>query len=380
MNRKKIIMGVCIASMLFCASACTEKTPAISPTPEPGHNVPASSPTPEPGHNIVADCYNVKLEDYIKLGQYKNIIIETRDPAATDEEIEEFFESFLNKYAEKVKITDRTEVIKGDVVKMDYTGSVDGKTSSNMTDKDAELEIGSGKFIPGFEDSLIGAEIGKEVTFDITFPEDYWSAQMAGVKATFIVVINEIYQKNVPELTDELVAEKTKCSTVSEYREHIREQITKDNRDTIDKDFDSDVWTKVLENAEIISYPQEMLDDFKKVSEDSINEAAKNYNMSFEEYINANGYTKDEFYKELDKRAKSSIKEHLVLFALAENENIQITWEEYQELAKDYMKTLSADSLEELESKYSRDDLCCDMAFNKILKILTESADTVIKE
>lgn len=362
MKFKKLIAGICVLSILTLTAAC-------------------ATPTLSPDHDLVADMYkDIDLESYITLGQYTDIIIETRDPAATEEEIEEFFDSFLDSNSTTTKVTDRTEVLNGDILKIDYEGTVNGEALSNMADTDATLQIGSNSFIPGFEEALIGAQLGDTVTFDITFPEDYWSASMRGVEATFKVKINEIYIKELPELTDELVASKTNYTTVSEYREYVREQITQSNQETIDDDFEYNVWIAVLDNATISTYPQDMIDDFKKTSEESIEAAATQYGMTLEEYVAACGYTMDEFYATVDENAHSRTKEYLVLYLLSKTENITITWAEYQELAKEYMESLYADTLEDLESRYDRGDLVRSMVFDKIMELLMSTAKTEIKK
>lgn len=358
MTFKKTIAGICVLSALAFTVACA----------------------PTADHDLIADMYkDIDLEEHIVLGQYNNIVIETRDPAATDEEIEEFFNSFLESNATKTKVTDRTTVKKGDLVIIDYKGSVNGESSANMTDTDANLEIGSNTFIPGFEDKLIDAEIGKDITFDITFPDDYWSSSMQGVEATFTVTVKEIYIKELPLLTDELVASKTKYATVEEYREYIREKITTSNQKTIDEEFEYNVWMNVVDNADVLKYPEDMISEFKNTSKESIEAAANQYGMTLEEYVNANGYTMDAFNETLNENAHSRTKEYLVLYSLTKAEGIKLTWSEYQELAKEYMENLSASTLDELESRYDRNDLARSMVFEKVMDFLKETASTKIK-
>ena len=368
MNIKRLTAGICVVCTLLFATACAQNTPDTSPSP---------TPTPEPDHDILSDCYDFNLDEHIKLGQYKNIVIEVRDPAPTQEELDEFFTNFLEKYAVLNEVTDRT-VSNGDVVNIDYKGYVDGEAKSGMADTDTDLEIGSASFIPGFEEALIGAAIGETVSFDITFPEDYWNSSMASVEARFDVTINAIYEKELPELTDAFVAEKTDYSTVEEYRRFIIDELTKDNQEHIDSSYKASVWGEAIANAEVIEYPQDMYDEYYNILESSIKQQAEYYGITLEEFVKYNGYDMDGFYELLDTRSKESVKELLVLFAISNEENIRIPWTEYQELAKGYFEKLSVDSFEELEQKYSRKDICCDIAFDKVIELLLETASQKI--
>ncbi len=362
MNIKKTAASFLAATMIFSMCACTNEA------------------TLGPDDDVIASLYDYELSEHVQLGQYNNIVVETRDPEATDDEINDALEQLQNKYAVRVEVKDRDTVQKGDILKIDYDGFIDGEAGNNMSADNQDLEIGSGTFIPGFEDALIGGKVGEKVTFDITFPDDYWNESMQSVKTTFEVTIHSISVMETPELNDAFIAEKTESETVEEYKTYLKAEITKSNQAEIDDDFPYNVWKQVLENATLIKCPDSLYQSLEELYNASVVSAAEQYGVTFEKYLELCGLTQEEYAKELDAQVLRAAKETLVLYAIAARENITLTWTQYQEKAKDYFEQMKVTTLEELETKLTREDVCGDIAFGMVLEKLEETARQEIKK
>ena len=177
--------------------------------------------------NVTKEDY--KVSDYIKLGEYKGIKYTVNKLEVTDADIETAIQEDLQAAATEQEIKDRDVVKDGDIVNIDYEGLKDGVAFDGGTAKDSDLVIGSGSFIPGFEDGLIGATVGKQVDIKTTFPEDYQSTELAGQEVVFKVTVNAIKEKVVPELTEDYVKENLKFDTIDAYKEDIRKKLQEEN-------------------------------------------------------------------------------------------------------------------------------------------------------
>lgn len=332
--------------------------------------------------NLLLNCYDFNVDDYIILGGYTDIVIKTRDPEATQEELDEFKQAFVDQYAEINPVEDRDDVRDGDLVNIDFTGYFNGEERSNMSGKDTDLEIGSGAFIDGFEEQLIGALVGSTVTITVTFPDDYKpSSELAGQDAVFDVTINSIYEIIRPEFTDELVAEHTDYDTVESYMEYIREAITEDNQQQIAREFENNVWTAVLENATVIKYPDKVLAESRDESYQYIESIANGYGMTISQYVSsALGMDMDEFNQLIEENARSAVKQKLVLYAIAKQEDIKISLKQYKEDVKVYIEEFGFDDFEELETYYDRNMIVESIAYDKIIEIILSSATSEIAE
>lgn len=282
---------------------------------------------------------NVKdyvISDHIKLGQYKGIEVEPVEAGeVTEEDIEAAILEELDEAATVIEIKDRP-VENGDTVNIDYEGLKDGVAFDGGTAKGADLEIGSGTFIPGFEEQLVGAKVGETVELDVTFPEGYSKAELAGQDVVFIVTVNYIKESVVPELNIDFVKENTDYETVEEFRESIRVRLADEKKEAARKTKMNAVLTSIMESSEVISYPQSMLDKIKDNMIAEYSTYASMYGMDLPEFIQSFfGMTMEQFETELNGISEEAATQQLVVEAIVDAEKITLTEQEWTDgLAK----------------------------------------------
>lgn len=339
--------------------------------------------------NMIDKYYNYDAMQYIKAGQYENVVIEYDDPAATDEEIEKVIASFLNQYATWID-TDRTVVQAGDKVTIDYRGILDGFTYEDMQEQNVEFEIGSETYYKDFENALIGKPLlqgdNKNIVWvEVTFPEDYFSGGIAGKTVEYKVWINKIKEKVLSEFTDELVNEKTegKYTTAAEYTEFVRNTITERKQKIIDDRFATTVWNKVVNSFEVISYPEDRMAYYEEETTASLKQTWKESTkvLDFESFIQVYlDITYEEYLEQLKEKCERLVKEELVLLAIAREKGMSIEWSDYKKRARDYLKIYDCKSVSELEKVISRSEICLTILNDDINKLILETASGKIKE
>lgn len=250
---------------------------------------------------ILAGCEASKgLEtDNIKITQYKEIEVDAvqKPEEVTEEAVEERIEMTLASKLETIEITDRP-VKSGDTANIDFVGKIGGEAFEGGSAEGYPLEIGSGAFIPGFEDSIIGHSIGETFDWNGSFPEDYGNADYAGKDVVFTITVNSISQSIVPELTDEFVKSVSeKSKNVKEYKAEVKKQLEKEGKENYENQLNSQVIQKVLENSEVPEYPE---DEVEKMCVETIEQhktIATYLNMEYEDYLQQNGFSIEEFEK-----------------------------------------------------------------------------------
>lgn len=271
----------------------------------------------------------------VKLAQsdYKGIEVEEVLAAeVTDEDVENEIQSALEENATTKEVKDRA-VKDGDTANIDYTGKVDGKEFDGGSGEGYDLEIGSGSFVDGFEEQIIGHEIGEEFDINVTFPDDYPSADVAGKDAVFTVKINSLSVQKVPELNDKFVKSVSdESSNVDEYKEEIRKQLETDNQTEADSTFESNVIQAVVDKAEVSEYDEDELAELKEQNKAYYEQIISSfYGMTVEDYLEESGQTEEDFDKEIEESCKEMLKQQMVCEYIAEQEKLTISDEEYQE-------------------------------------------------
>ncbi len=289
-------------------------------------------------------CGNKDKESNVKvtLGQYKGIEVTMPSTEVTEEEIEERLDSFNETYGTPIKVTDRTDVRDKDTVNIDYVGKIDGVAFEGGTATGAALTIGSGQFIEGFEDGLIGKNVGETVDVNCTFPEDYSNTEVAGKDAVFTVTINYIDSGEREPLTDEVIAanDTNGNKTIEEYKEYIRTNLqqTKENNANTQKELD--ILTKAIDNATFEGIQQKEFDDFETYMKQNYESAATQYGVDLETYIYFffGGMTLDEFNTELKSAAEFNVRQRYLFEEIIKEENLKLSDEEYEERLAVYME------------------------------------------
>ena len=302
---------------------------ATESSTETGTQAETGTETVEYGDDAYVDGINVG--DYVTLGEYKGIEVTAEAPAVTDEYLQSYIDYVLQSNMVTTDITDRA-VQNGDFTNIDYEGKIDGVAFDGGTAQGYDLEIGSGSFIPGFEDGLIGAAIGETRDVTVTFPESYPSEEVAGKEAVFTVTVNSIHTETIPELTDELVKGlEGNCSTVDEYRQYAYELLMEDEQSTHDSNAQMDILAKVVENSEFKEPPAEMVTRYYDRIKSNMSSYAAMYGYDLESFMAATGSSEEQ----LQESAEQASREIIAMKAIADAENLNVTDEDMdEELAK----------------------------------------------
>lgn len=321
-----------------------------------------------------------KYSKYVELGDYKGIEYSLDVAEVTDDDIDSQIDSFLSGLTETEEVTDRA-VKDGDTVNIDYVGSKDGETFDGGSAEGYELVIGSGSFIEGFEDGLIGHDIGEKVSLDLTFPDDYQAEELAGADVTFDVTINSISVNNVPTLTDQLVADNTEYDTINAYKDSIRKDLEESNQESAQQQAKSDVFTKVVENATITGYDEKEVEDLIDQEFESFKETAQSYEAygySYEDVLASNGYSSEDELKEgITEYVKNYLNQIMVLYCIADEEKISVSSEEIDSMVQEYMETYAVETEEEVYDYFGDDYFEISILSEKVMDFLMENAKEV---
>ena len=316
----------------------------------------------------------VAVKPAVTLGEYKGIQVEKAPIEVTDEEIEAQVNKEREANSRTVTVEDRA-VQKGDIATIDFEGFVDGVAFDGGKGENYDLEIGSNTFIPGFEDQLVGAEIGKELDVNVTFPEEYGAKELAGKEAVFKCKVNGIKVKELPEADDEFAQEVSEFDTLDEYKADIKAKLLKDKEDEAKRAKEDAVIGKIVENATMdipdamVEYQtQQMLDDFGR--------RMQSQGLSLEQYFQFTGMTEADYKEQMKPRALQNIQSRLVLEAVAEAEKLEATEEdlekEYAKIAEQYK--LDVDKVKEIFGEYQKEELKKDIVIQKAAELVTEAA------
>ena len=316
---------------------------------------------------------DVALKPDVELGEYKGLEAEMKEIVVEDSEIDSRLESERQKNARSVKVEDRA-VADGDDILLDFEGFVDGEAFEGGKGEDYPLTIGSGSFIPGFEDQLIGAEVGKELDVNVTFPEEYQAKELAGKDALFKCTVKEIRVKEFPELNDEFADEVSEFETIDAWKEDIRDKIMKSKEEQAKRDKENQIVEKAIENA-VMDIPDPMVDlQVEQMMQDfAMN--MQQQGISIEQYMQITGLTASKMMEDMRPQALKRIQSSLLLEKIAEVEDIQVTEEdienELKEMAEMYQMEL--DKLKELMGDSDNDRMKNDLKVRKALDLLREA-------
>lgn len=383
MFRKKLVSYALVMVMALSMVACNSKdnTKATDGNTE---EVASSSQaedgseetTTEPFNKI--DASTLVWSDYVTIGEYKGIEVEVPSVEVTEEEIEEKVQSLLSYYAKINEVTEGT-VADGQTVNIDYTGYINDVQFDGGTATGASLTIGSNSFIDGFEAGLIGVNVGETVTLNLKFPDPYLNnPDYAGKDVVFKVKVNSIQEIVKPELNDEFIATNTTYTTVDEYKASVKENLKTTKEEELKSDKLNDVWTKIIDNCEVVAYPEDLVNQYKEEMNDYYTQIATNYfSSTLEDYVVANGSSMEEFNTTIDEYGKSSAISELVAIAIAEKENIEVSDDELKEYVDSLLEEGSVsgfETAEEIIDYYGESYLKLSLKFQKVLEYVEEQA------
>lgn len=304
----------------------------------------------------------------LEISQYKGVEVDAKEKTekVTDEAVQKAINSALQTYAEEA--ADDYAVKDGDTVSIEYVGKIDGEAfEGGSTTEPTSLTIGSDSYIDGFEDSIIGHKKGETFDWNGSFPENYGNSDLAGKAVTFTITIDKVYA--VPELTDEMVQKlTTEAKTVTEYKKAVKKSLEKQAQQTADDNFTNNVWQAVLANTEVKKYPSKDVDELYDMIIDQYKSAAKSSDSSYEDYIqNQMNQSVEDFEKAVKETAQQSVKQNMVIDAVADKEKIEPTKKEYETEYQKIADSYGYSDVDSLKEAASEDDLK-EIALGNIVK------------
>ncbi len=317
----------------------------------------------------------VAVKPEVTLGEYKGLKVDKVSTRVTQKEVDEEINKELERSARTVEVTDRAVQDK-DQVTLDFEGFVDGVAFEGGKGENYPLTIGSGSFIPGFEEQLIGAEIEKEVEVNVTFPEEYHSEELAGKDATFKCTVHTIKAKELPELDDEFVSDVSeKSETVDEYKAEVKANIKeRKEREGKQKKEDQAV-EQAVANAQI-DIPEPMIDLQTKQMADDFARRIMQQGMTLEQYFQFTGLSEEKMMEEFRPQAEKRIRTRLVLEAIVAAENIEVSDErldeELQKMADSYQ--MEVEKLKGFMGDNEKDQMKEDIAVQEAVTLITDAA------
>lgn len=309
----------------------------------------------------------------VKLGAYKDLEVSVEaSKEVTDEEVDAKLENERKNLAELVVKEGAAE--NGDTVVIDFVGSVDGVEFDGGKGENHSLELGSGQFIPGFEDQLVGAKAGDEVEVKVTFPEDYQAADLAGKAAVFVTKVNEVKAKEVPALDDELAKDlDDEVETLDELKAKYRKELEAAKEIAYDDAVEGAALDLAVENAEIVELPEEMVEDEVHRAMNEFMGNMQRQGISPEMYFQITGTTQEDLHKQYEADADKRVKTNLVIEAVAAAEGFDATEEEIQkeinDLAAEYNMEVS-----QVSALLSPEMLKHDITMKKAVEVITSTA------
>ena len=309
----------------------------------------------------------------VALGKYMGVTVTKIDTSVTEDEVEAELENQRNTNARTVTVTDRP-VKEGDTAVIDFEGFVDGVAFDGGKAENHSLEIGSHSFIDTFEDQLVGKNAGDEVEVNVTFPEQYQAADLAGKPAVFKVKINEIKAKELPELNDEFAQDVAGVDTLAEYKEELKKNLTEKKENEAKKTKEDEAIQKIIDKSKM-DLPEAMIDT---QCETMVNEFAQRIaqsGLSMDQYLQFSGMTVDQLKEQVRPEAETRIKSSLVLEQIAKEENIEVSDEdinaEIEKMAKAY--GMEADKLKEYMGDSEKESMKRDLAITKAVDLIMEN-------
>ncbi|MBM6811850.1 trigger factor [Limosilactobacillus reuteri] len=318
----------------------------------------------------------VDVKPEVKLGEYKGMEVPAQDTTVTDADVDDALETKRQQQAELVLKEDKPAE-KGDTVVIDYKGSVDGEEFDGGSAENYSLELGSGSFIPGFEDQLIGHNADEDVDVNVTFPEDYHAKNLAGKDALFKVKIHEIKEKQLPELDDDFAKDVDEdVDTLAELKEKTKKQLQEEKDNQTKAAIEDAAINKAVANAEIQDIPQAMLDDDTNRQMQQYLAGMQQQGISPQMYFQITGTKEEDLKKQFANDAAQRVKTNLVLEAIVDDANLDATDEEIAKEISDLAKQYGMEE-DAVKKALSKDMLMHDIKIRKAVDLVADSAKQV---
>lgn len=316
----------------------------------------------------------VAIKPEVTLGQYKGVEVDKLEATVSAEEVDAEIKREQEANAREIVVEDRA-VKDGDITVIDFEGFVDGVAFEGGKGEDYPLTIGSGAFIPGFEEQLVGAEIGKEVEVNVTFPAEYHAANLAGKEAVFKCTVKEIKEKELPELDDEFASEVSEFDTMDEYKASVEKKLADKKAADVKNAKENAVVETVVANA-TMEIPDAMIETQQRQIVDDFAQRLQMQGLSMEQYFQYTGMTAATMLDQVKPQAEARIKSSLVLEAVVKAEGIEATEEDFAaevaKMAEQYKMEVAA--IEEMMGEAGKKQVMGDLAIAKAVEFLVANA------
>ena len=312
----------------------------------------------------------VAVRPEVTLGKYMGVTVTKIDTSVSDDEVAEALEQQRNNNARTISVTDRPVAV-GDTAVIDFEGFVDGVAFEGGKGENHPLEIGSHTFIDNFEDQLVGKNAGDEVEVNVTFPEQYQAADLAGKPATFKVKINEIKAKELPELDDEFAQDVSEFDTLAEYKESLKKNLEEKKENEAKRTKEDEAVQKIIDKSKM-DIPEAMIDTQCETMIEEFAQRIAQSGLSMDQYLQFSGLTVDGLKDQVRPEALSRIQASLVLEQIAKDENIEVSDDdvnaEIEKMAASY--GMEADKLKEYMGDAEKESMKKDLAINKAVELV----------
>ena len=312
----------------------------------------------------------VAVRPEVTLGKYMGVTVTKIDTSVSDDEVAEALEQQRNNNARTISVTDRPVVV-GDTAVIDFEGFVDGVAFEGGKGENHPLEIGSHTFIDNFEDQLVGKNAGDEVEVNVTFPEQYQAADLAGKPATFKVKINEIKAKELPELDDEFAQDVSEFDTLAEYKESLKKNLEEKKENEAKRTKEDEAVQKIIDKSKM-DIPEAMIDTQCETMIEEFAQRIAQSGLSMDQYLQFSGLAVDGLKEQVRPEALSRIQASLVLEQIAKDENIEVSDDdvnaEIEKMAASY--GMEADKLKEYMGDAEKESMKKDLAINKAVELV----------
>ena len=319
----------------------------------------------------------VAVKPEVKLGEYRGLEIEKKEAVVTDEDVEADLKREQEKNSRMIDIDSRP-IADGDTIRLDYEGTIDGVPFNGGKAENAELVIGSGMFIPGFEEQLVGVSVNEEKDVEVTFPEDYHGKDVAGKTAVFHCVIHKIQQKELPELNDDFAKDVSEFDTLDEYKEDIRKNLLEQKEKAVRMEKENAAVTKLIEASEM-DLPDAMINTQVDRMFMDYSYQLRSQGIPVEDFLRYQGMDEQKLKAQMRPQAVKQIQTRLVLEAVAANEKLEVSEErmkeEIEKMAKAY--NMEYDKLAEVMDESEKESMKKDLAVQEAITFITDQAKEV---
>ena len=319
----------------------------------------------------------INVDEYVTLGDYKGLEVVSNSTQISDEEVDSYIEYLISMSGTKEEVTDRDVVEDGDIANIDYEGKKDGVAFDGGTAEGYDLEIGSGSFIPGFEEGLVGVKKGETVDIDLTFPENYPAEDLAGAEVVFTVTVNGIYKTVYPEFNDEFVVslEIENVATTDEYRAYMKSVMEESEKEYALQDMQAQLITLVTEGAQVEEAPEGLVNKFYNINIENMTYQASMYGMDLESFVSAYyGMDNETFEAETVAAAEESAKQALVCLKIANDENLLVNDEELNTSIEESFAQYGYASADDFKAAVDLEEYRDSLLLNKVVDFLVENA------